>query len=69
VITLNSTSELDPFLRVLDANGNEVATDDDGGGGLNSRINRFFPAGTYRIEATSFGDGETGSYVLSLIRL
>ena len=32
---------LDPFLRLLDAAGKTLASDDDGGGGLNARPNRL----------------------------
>ena len=34
--------------------GGEVATDDDGGGDLNSRVERYLPAGNYFIEATTY---------------
>ena len=34
--------------------GGEVATDDDDGGDLNSRVERYLPAGNYFIEATTY---------------
>ena len=34
--------------------GGEVATDDDGGGDRNSRVERYLPAGNYFIEATTY---------------
>jgi hypothetical protein len=55
----------DAFLRLEDESGKELASDDDGGGGLNSRI--FFKAprdGSYRLIATSF-DGKAGPYTLT----
>ena len=61
LITLNS-EEFDAYLRVLDANGSAVVTDDDGGNGTNSRIRQSFGPGTYRVEATSFDTGESGAY-------
>ncbi|MBI1252020.1 MAG: hypothetical protein GC189_11160 [Alphaproteobacteria bacterium] len=57
----------DPFLRVLTARGEEVVTDDDSGGNLNSYVEFVAPArGTYYIEAKAFGDGATGDYTLTL---
>ena len=39
---------------------------DDGGDGLNSRISRSLPAGTYTIEATTYATGATGAFTLTL---
>jgi len=66
VISMNSTV-FDAYLRVLDAGGNALATDDDGGGGTNPRISRNFAAGTYRIDATSYDSGKSGAYTLSVV--
>jgi hypothetical protein len=65
VIDLEST-DFDPYLRVLDASGRQVASDDDGGEGLNARI-RLTPrtAGVYQIVATRFGSRQ-GSYLLKV---
>jgi hypothetical protein len=55
----------DAFLRVEDESGKELASDDDSGGNLNSRL--YFKApkdGTYRLIATSF-DGKAGPYTLT----
>ncbi len=55
----------DAFLRVEDESGKQLASDDDSGGGLNSRL--YFKAprdGTYRLIATSF-DGKAGPYTLT----
>ena len=56
--------EADPFLYLLDDQGDVVEFDDDGGSGLNSRIDRLLPAGTYRALATTFTPGETGWFAL-----
>ncbi|MCI0684102.1 MAG: hypothetical protein L0Y71_18490 [Gemmataceae bacterium] len=64
-IDLEST-EFDPYLRIEDAAGKQLAFDDDGGDKLNSRL-RFIPGkdGNYQIIATSFGGG-TGAYTLKV---
>lgn len=70
-ITLSS-DDFDPFLILLDPNGDEIAVDDDGAGALNSRISDFqLPTnGTYTIIASSyeyqFGGGASGDFVLEL---
>jgi len=53
---------VDAFLVLADANLQEIATDDDGGGGQNAKIDGFLiPAdGTYYILATRF-DREAGT--------
>jgi len=56
---------LDPYLRLEDAAGKELAKDDDGGEGLNARIRFDCPAdGTYRIICTTFAGG-VGLYELA----
>jgi Bacterial pre-peptidase C-terminal domain len=56
----------DPMLRLYDANGVEVASDDDGGRGLNSYITFASTAGgTYYAAVAAFGDANaTGRYTL-----
>lgn len=46
----------DAYLILMDAKGNVVDTDDDGGGNTNSRITHGLAAGTYYIVAKPFGD-------------
>ena len=48
--------------------GNDVALEenDDGGLGLDARIERFLDAGRYTIEATTLNAGETGDFTLTL---
>jgi hypothetical protein len=57
---------LDPFLRLLDARGKQLAEDDDGGEGLNARIIfKVDAVATYQIVATSFGKGR-GPFTLTV---
>ncbi|HYC03176.1 MAG TPA: M10 family metallopeptidase C-terminal domain-containing protein, partial [Azospirillaceae bacterium] len=57
----------DPFLQVLSEAGTVLATDDDGGGGLDARL-LFTPTvtGTYYLTAAASGDAGTGAYRLSV---
>ncbi len=65
-------AEFDTYLYLIGPGGSVITEDDDSGEGFNSRIpsgSGFFTlpsSGTYSIEATSFGDDETGNYTLSL---
>lgn len=61
-----TSSAFDAYLGLMDAAGNTVAEDDDGGAGQNSLIVATLAAGSYTILATSFGPDETGAYQLSL---
>ena len=67
-----SSSAFDTFLHLVGPNGAIVSTDDDGGGGTNSRIPSgsgflTLPAsGTYTIQASSFSSNTSGIYSLSL---
>jgi hypothetical protein len=55
----------DPTLSLHNANGNRLAFDDDGGPGLNSRIEfTASTGGTYYLNVGSYGTG-TGTYRLS----
>ncbi len=62
-IDLTST-QFDPFLRIEDDRGRELAADDDSGGMLNSRL-VFTPKsdGVYRVIATQF-DNRVGAFDL-----
>jgi hypothetical protein len=62
--------EMDPFLRLLrpagDGDRMVESENDDGGIGVNARIDRrLMASGRYRIVATSF-EGATGDYLLRL---
>lgn len=56
----------DPVLRLLGADGAELASDDDSGEGLNSYLEFTAPrTGDYFLEAKSFDDTATGGYTLT----
>jgi len=69
VVTIALDSDdFDAYVELFDPDENLVASDDDGGGSLNSLIRNFeLPAdGTYTINARSFSSSESGTYTLSL---
>jgi S1-C subfamily serine protease len=63
-------SNLDPFLRLLDPAGRQIAFDDDSGGGIEAHdaqiIFRAPQSGDYRTIATTFGRMQTGAYILTI---
>ena len=60
------SDDFDSYLYVVGPGLPEPLSDDDGGGGLNSRLDVAFPAdGTYRVVASSLG-GEVGMFTLSV---
>lgn len=71
---LRSDGDLDPLLRLLDADQRELVSNDDGGGGQNARIDRFtLPhTGVYYLQATRYqspaGGGAltSGSFLITL---
>lgn len=73
-VTITLLAEgFDPLLRLLDSGGVELTTDDDGGGGLNSRISNYIlPAtGTYTIIVDAYRgpDGQrtvVGTFTVNL---
>ncbi len=60
------SSAFDAFLVLKDSDGTILATNDDGGVGVNSRIDFALTAGTYEIVASSFAAGRTGAYQLTV---
>ncbi len=59
------SNDIDPYLILEDAKGNRLAEDDNSGGFPNAKIVfRAKENGAYRIIATSYNSGETGSYTL-----
>ncbi|MDB9503380.1 CHAT domain-containing protein [Spirulina major CS-329] len=55
--------EFDPLLIVLDADGQDIAGDNDGGEGLNARLTLEFPAdGEYLLAVVAVEPGTTGQY-------
>jgi hypothetical protein len=66
VIDMKST-QIDSYLYLEDSGAKMLAQDDDSGGNLNARI--VWTAqytGTHRLVATSFGQGQTGTYTISV---
>lgn len=59
-------SSIDPYLVLGDRYGNEIETDDDGGSGFNSRINRYLEPGEYTIIARDLGNNSSGSVRVSV---
>ena len=60
-------SPWDNFLRLEDADGRQLAFDDDSGGNLNARItHQATQDGWYRIIVTSFAPNATGNYTLKV---
>lgn len=62
-LRLETDAEGDPTLVLVAADG-AVYCDDDGGQGLNSRIEGSFPAGTYRVFVGSYRAGQSATYRL-----
>jgi hypothetical protein len=61
------SSDFDAYLYLRDQNGQNLAQDDDSGGGLNSRIVRNLPyTGMFQILANTLRAGQYGSFTLSL---
>ena len=60
------SDEFDTYVRLLSPSGEEVATDDDGGRGLNSRISvTLRVSGLYRAEITAV-DQQNGEYSVDI---
>ena len=57
-IRIDLTSENgDPVLSLATLEGVAIGANDDGGVGINARIEQYLPAGTYIIEATTYSQG------------
>ena len=61
-----SSSDADAYLYLLDADGNRITDNDDGGGSLDARIERDLEPGTYMLEATTVGGRRQGAADFSL---
>ena len=62
-LTIYTTGSTDTYGRLLDANGVELAVNDDSAD-LNFRISRMLSAGTYYIEVRHYSPLSTGAYIL-----
>ncbi|MBC7819785.1 MAG: PPC domain-containing protein [Planctomycetaceae bacterium] len=67
IISLNADfSSLDTFVRLLDSSGNQLASDNDGGPGSNSRLTFTIEGGeTFFVEAGGFSTS-VGAYQLTI---
>lgn len=66
VVTMLSEA-VDAYLRVAQRDGNVIASDDDGAGGTDARVEFAAPdSGEYLIIATTFPSGEQGAYQIHL---
>ncbi|MBC8087947.1 MAG: Ig-like domain-containing protein [Phycisphaerae bacterium] len=65
-VRLDMTSTvIDPYLYIVDVNGKPVAQDDDGGPGLNSRVDIVLQPGRYTVLASA-QPTESGPYRLDI---
>ncbi|MEO2107166.1 MAG: PPC domain-containing protein, partial [Actinomycetota bacterium] len=63
---VGTNEQTDPLLRLIGPDGSEVAQDDDGGEGLNARLEYTIEVpGTYTVVATAFASGY-GPYEITL---
>jgi CHAT domain-containing protein/Tfp pilus assembly protein PilF len=61
------SKDFDAYLRLEDAEGRQLAEDDDSGGDLNARIvYRAEKSDSYRVIATTCDPGETGKFLLTV---
>ena len=66
-ITLDGGSLYDPYLRLYDSNGDQIAYNDDVGLGLDSLLRyTATTTGSYYVSAGAYRDSYTGSYTLSV---
>ena len=65
-VRIETAGSIDTVGRVLDDQGNTLATDDDSGASWNFRISRAWPAGTYYVEVRGYDDQSTGPYTLAV---
>ncbi|MBE9118193.1 trypsin-like peptidase domain-containing protein [Lusitaniella coriacea LEGE 07157] len=60
-----NSQEVDSYLILVDPNGEQIAQDDDSGGGNNARIVATLPRdGTYLAIANTYESGQSGRYTL-----
>ncbi|NJO40098.1 MAG: hypothetical protein HC865_05355 [Cyanobacteria bacterium RU_5_0] len=68
VVTIEANSpDFDPYLFLLDAQGNVIASDDDSGGNFNSSIEMELPqSGNYMIVVNTYNPNGRGRYRLTV---
>ena len=57
-LAVYTTGSIDTYGSILDGSGNALASNDDGGEGLNFQISTSVSAGTYYITVETFGSGD-----------
>ena len=64
VVSFQTSSEanVDTVVYLTDAEGNELAVDDDGGDGYLSKLEAAVDAGTYTVTVTGYDNAETGPF-------
>ena len=60
------SAEGDSYLYLLNEDGSRIADNDDGGAGVNARVERDLAPGTYLVEATTVGGRKRGAADFSL---
>jgi Cys-rich repeat protein len=67
--TISTTSQIDTHCTLMDANGRNLASDDDSGADQNCQISHDLSQGTaYLIKVRHFSAGGTGTYTLVIAR-
>jgi Big-like domain-containing protein len=66
LITMQA-NPIDAYLLLWDFAGPQIAVDDDGGTGTNSRLKAILRAGDWVVGANSYNPGEVGAYTLSAV--
>lgn len=64
-VEIDLMSSVDTYLYLKDANGNVIASNDDGGAGYNSKIVQSLAAGTYTAVAATYSSGQSGSFSMT----
>jgi hypothetical protein len=64
-VSLSLSSSVDSVLYLLDANGNQITSDNDSGDGNNARINRSLSTGVYFLVAATNTSGQSGNFELN----
>jgi len=59
-VQIDLESHIDPLMRGNGTDGDVIARNDDGGHLRDARISKWFEAGTYTIEATTYTAGKVG---------
>lgn len=64
-VQIDLESSIDTYMYLIAGNGSgtlHLASDDDGGESLNSRITQTLAPGTYTIAAATYAKNQTGAY-------